>query len=250
MPSNDPTIVLVFGFLIGLVLFGYGFQKLRLKQRIENTPTSKVRSIAMGPVEVSGSVVASFQGLLEAPFTGSPCVYYRYSVEEYRKSGKNDSWVTVESGQDARLFLVKDDTGEVLVDSKGAEVDLPVDFSQSGTQAPPKRVQAFLEKKNIHFKGWLSNKKMRFMEYHLAPGDVAFVTGEAGVNPRVESAAFVEGYRNVLISKGKSGFFFISDKSEKSVLDGLNWHVWLGILGGMVLGGGSLALLLSQWKLF
>lgn len=250
MASNDPTLPLVFGFVIGLVLFAYGFQQLRLKQRIENTPTSKVRSIAMGPVEVSGSVLPSFQGTLEAPFTGSPCVYYRYSVEEYKKSGKNSSWVTIDSGKDSRLFYVKDDTGEVLVDSTGADVDLPPVFNQSGTQAPPVRVQEFLERKNINFKGWFSNKNMRFIEYHLAPGDLAFVTGEAGSNPHLENGAAVEGYRNVLISKGKSEFFFISDKSEKGVLDSLKWKVGFGILGGMVLSGGSLAGLLSQWKLF
>lgn len=203
----------------------------------------------MGPVEVNGVVVASTRGTLEAPFTGSPCVYYRYAVEEYRRSGKSSHWATVDSGEDTRLFFVKDQTGCVLVDSKGAEIEIPTDYKQSGTQAPPERVQAFLQKKNLSFKGWFFNKNMRYTEYHLAPGDAVFVTGEAGDNPFVEEGTTVEGYKDVMISKGKSEFFYISDTPEKRVLDGLKWKVWGGIFGGMALSAACVFFLFSHWKL-
>ncbi len=250
MASQDPSIVFFLGLLFGLFLLFVGFNALRFKQRIENTPTSKVRSVAMGPVEVNGVVVASTRGTLEAPFTGTPCVYYRYTVEEYRKTGKSSSWVTIDSGQDARLFFVKDDTGSLLVDSKDANVDLPPDFRHSGTQTPPERVAAFMERKKLPVKGLFFNKDMRYFEYHLAPGDSIFVTGEAGDNPFVEEGSTVEGYRDIMISKGKSNFFYISDKPEKQVLDGLKWQVWGGILGGLVLSVGSLVLLFMHWKIF
>ncbi|MDP2717878.1 MAG: GIDE domain-containing protein, partial [Candidatus Micrarchaeota archaeon] len=211
---------------------------------------SKVRAIAMGPVEVFGKVVPSEQGLLEAPFTGKPCVYYRFKVEEY-VGGKNRQWHTVASGKDARRFFIRDETGDVLVDSKDAEVDLPSDFFQSGNKAPPERVQAFMQSRKLGMKSFIGlNKNMRYTEYHLAPDDDIFVSGNAGSNSDLDGAGISEGFRKVLIGKGgKKDFFYISDKAENKVLDGLKWQVWGGILGGMALLAIGLIWLLSHWKI-
>ncbi|MBI2445906.1 hypothetical protein HYV43_05960 [Candidatus Micrarchaeota archaeon] len=249
--SSDPTIALLFGLGIGLVLLAFGFKRLGLKQRIENTPTSKVRSIAMGPVEVSGRVVPSEDGLLEAPFTGSPCVYYHYKVEEYR-GGKNESWQTVASGVQSKRFFLRDETGDVLVDCQGAEVDLPHDFLQVGRQDPPERIQTFMASKKLSHEGWFGlNKEMRYTEWHLAPDDGVFVTGTAGDNPFVAEGTAVEGVKDVLISKGGgSNPFYVSDKSEKQVLGNLVWQAWGGILVGLLLTVGSLAWLFMHWKIF
>lgn len=247
---QDPTLAFLFFFAIGLVFLLFGFDRLRFKQRIENTPTSKVRSIAMGPVEVSGQIVASDQGLLEAPFTGSPCVYYEYNVEEY-VGGKNRSWKTVASGEQSKRFFIRDETGQVMVDSTDADIELPHDFLQVGTRDPPERVQAFLTSKKISNKGFFGfSKNMRYSEWHLAPDDVVFVTGEAGDNPYVAEGTAVEGVKDVLISQGKSEFFFISDKSEKKVLDGLRWTVWGFIFGGLALCAFALGQLFLYWKIF
>jgi len=249
--SGDPTFALVFLFALGLVLFAFGFSRLKLKQRIENTPTSKVRSIAMGSVEVAGKVVASDEGLLEAPFTGTPCVYYRYAVEVYRSEGKKKGWHTVDSGLQAKRFLVQDDTGRVLVDPKFAEVDIPHDFLQVGFQDPPERVRAFLTAKSVSHQGLFGwNKKMRYSEWHVAPDDDLFVTGEAGDNPFVAEGTVVEGHKDVMISKGASGPFYISDKSEKKIVGELNWQGWGGVLAGLASGVAGLAWLLAFWKVF
>ncbi|MFH1770987.1 MAG: hypothetical protein ABH828_05545 [archaeon] len=95
---------------------------MKQKQMIENIPTSKIRSIAMGLVEIKGIAEPFRKKLLKSPFSEKDCVYYRYTVEEYRSSGKNSRWVTIASGQSNDFFNLTDDTGTVLVDPKGAEV--------------------------------------------------------------------------------------------------------------------------------
>ena len=76
MRDLEACVWLAGGILGGLALFGAGFRAWRRLRLIEDTPTSRVRSMALGRVELAGSAVGKAD--LEAPFTGTPCVYYRY----------------------------------------------------------------------------------------------------------------------------------------------------------------------------
>src|SRR3989344_4505772 len=66
--------------------------------------------------------------IMESPFSGKQCVWYRYTVEEYRTTGKHHYWATVKNGDSGVPFFVKDETGSVLVNPKGAEADIPMDY--------------------------------------------------------------------------------------------------------------------------
>src|SRR4030095_12586302 len=57
----------------GPVLFARGFRTLRTQQLVRDTPTAKIRSMAMGLVEVNGTVVP--RSTVIAPFSGKPCAY-------------------------------------------------------------------------------------------------------------------------------------------------------------------------------
>lgn len=99
-------------------LFWYGFYFLRMKRQIENTPTSRVRSVAMGMVEVKGKAVRQYS--LISPMTHTPCVYYR--LTKYRRE-KNNQWkVSSVSSSDNVPFLLEDDTGRVEIDPAGCRV--------------------------------------------------------------------------------------------------------------------------------
>ncbi len=109
------------GVVPGLIAFGLlwsGLHFIRLKRKIENTPTSKVRSIAMGLVEVHGQ--AWRQYALVAPMTQSACVYYR--LRKYRRDGKN-KWRLIKAVDSSHVaFQIDDGTGRVVVDPRGASV--------------------------------------------------------------------------------------------------------------------------------
>jgi hypothetical protein len=72
----------IFGLFVGAVIFRKGFGKLKMKRFIEDTPTSKIRSLAMGFVEVYGKVTPIASGILKSPFGNIECIYFRYIVEE------------------------------------------------------------------------------------------------------------------------------------------------------------------------
>src|SRR2546422_4995027 len=75
----------------GAALIVAGFVFLRRKRLIENVPESRIRSVAMGFAEIEG--VARKKCELAAPYSGIPCVYYRYLAEQERTSGRGGrSW--------------------------------------------------------------------------------------------------------------------------------------------------------------
>ncbi len=95
-----------------------GFHCLRLKRKIENTPTSRIRSIAMGLVEVHGRGVRKYA--LVSPMSESPCIYYR--VRKYRKDSRNQWKLTSDINSSHVPFLVDDGTGMVAVDPMQATI--------------------------------------------------------------------------------------------------------------------------------
>jgi hypothetical protein len=243
----------VIGFFAGIFLFFMGMHWYREKSLIENTPTSKIRSIAMGRVEIYGEVVPAEKKVLHSPLSGKECVYYRYAVEEYRSQGKYSSWVVVQGGEDRINFFLQDKTGAVLVDPNKAEIEIPKSFNfQSGLgKDPPKLVVDFLQAHGMSFEGFLGiNKRMRFTEYLIAPGDKFYIMGTAGDNPFVEEGAAKESAEDIMIQKGgRSNFYYISNKAEKDVLKKFTWKTIGGLLGGGVLIVGSLALILINLNL-
>jgi len=171
-------LLLLAGLVGGVFLFFYGFRSWRRMRLIQDTPTSKVRSLALGRVELHGRALG--KGELIAPFTGRPCVHYRYLVEEEIRSGRRRRWRTVARGSsEAWPFSLEDDTGRVLVDPQGATVDLARDYRAID---PPGTgpAGAFLEEQGIRTTGLLGlRKRLRLSEWHIAPGETVYVLGVA-----------------------------------------------------------------------
>lgn len=148
----------VLAFLGGGGLILYGFSVLRRKHLLEDIPTSRIRSVAMGFAELAGR--AKVRTPLSAPFSQIPCVYFRYLVEEERQRSKGGrEWVTVDRGASSEPFYLQDETGALLVDPSGAETVLQRSF------------QTF-EKAE----GWLGRRK-RFSEWWIVSGQKIFVAG-------------------------------------------------------------------------
>src|SRR4029077_10618268 len=62
----------------GPYLFYRGFRELRTRQLIPNTPRARIRSMAMGLVEIEG--VAEPRSALVGPFSGRPCLYWQVDI--------------------------------------------------------------------------------------------------------------------------------------------------------------------------
>jgi hypothetical protein len=235
----------ILGLGFGIFSFIVGLKSLFLKRMIENIPTSKVRSIAMGLVEVYGEVVPI--KAMKSPFTNKDCVYYRYDIEEQHTDSKGRSyWVNIKRDERSVPFRLKDETDSVIVDCAGANMNVKVDtvFESGIGHDPPPQVLSFLKAQKIAHDTFLGfNKHMRYTEYFIEPGDKLYILGTAA-----ENRGTVAGARhtdNIVIEKGENEkMFYISDRSEKEILASLGWKVKLGVFGGAALIVGCLAFML------
>tara|TARA_B100001964_G_C14216398_1_gene593010 strand:- start:694 stop:1605 length:912 start_codon:yes stop_codon:yes gene_type:complete len=197
-PDNPfPVITLTklerYTFGLALLIVGpfccfFGFNFWRKNQRIHRimttTSTSKIAKLAKGPAEVRGSIETS-QAPLSSPWGRKQCVYYSFQVTEPVDGGGT---ITHINDVKSIPFTVKDDTGQVEIDSRNLEFDLKTDHSwETGfwsEQQPPEYLKSLLEKQyGMKTKG----KDLSFTEFSLEPGETVYVFGNAIPKKSVQS---------------------------------------------------------------
>jgi hypothetical protein len=121
---DDVTIWSVLGLVFGTVWFFKGFKRLRLRRRILGLATSKIRSMAMGTVEIAGRVRVETP-LIDPIFNGA-CAYYDVQIREKRGTGKHSRWVTIYTSNSHNTpFLIEDATGVARINPAKAELHFP-----------------------------------------------------------------------------------------------------------------------------
>ena len=158
------------GFVVGIFIFVRGFRVFARKERIVNTPVSKIAGAAMGPVKFFGTAVGPYT--LLAPLTEVDCFYYRASVE----GGEDLNGEPREGASECLFtpFFVEDETGRVLIDPRGAHIDLPNDYDVPLAGAEMDDcVERFLARR-----GLLEVGARGLRESTIKYGDPLFVVGE------------------------------------------------------------------------
>ena len=85
---------------------------------IRDTPTSKIASAAQGYVELIGQGYPFGEPLL-GKLSLLPCLWYRYTIERRESENK---WKTMDRGESDDTFILRDDSGECVVDPEQAEI--------------------------------------------------------------------------------------------------------------------------------
>lgn len=233
-----PTIVAILLAVAALGCFAGAWWAHGRRKLLVETPTSPAGALAEGRVEVKGTATLPPAGaMLSSPFTGTPCVHWRFTVEEERRrtetrfvDGKAQThttthWVQVARGEAPQPFGVRDVTGVAVVDPRGADVPATKRSTlRSGTfRDPPPAVLAHLQGIGVSHEGLFGfNKTMRYTEHVLAEGTPLFVLGVARRGP--------DG--RLLIGRGEGSPFLVSAQSEEALL--LNYGLLRG--GGVVVG--------------
>ena len=117
-------IVVVIFTVVWLIL---AFRKWRLSHSILDTPTSNVRSVAVGPAELVGQIRPSPSGTLRVEVGDDPdktvegVVLFKWKEEEYVCTKDSDgkescSWETRRKEKGGAPFMLHDGTGGILVD--------------------------------------------------------------------------------------------------------------------------------------
>jgi hypothetical protein len=189
--TNDPGVLFIvsaLGFFLGIAMFIRGFKLLQRRRLILDTPFSKIRSASMGMVEVSGQAVGPYTMI--SPITARPCYYYRTLVHELQQRGKNQQWVLVAGESMFVPFFVDDNSGRLLVDPRGADLDLHRDFEQEfsnsffTTLIAPDNVTAFLARRGVS-----THHKLKVEECCIKPKNALFILGTLAENPGLEVTA-------------------------------------------------------------
>ena len=136
-PSTDPLLIMVV-VLLSLMCLAWGLRELHRKRLVDDTPTLKAIGVFIGIAELKGT--AESENPLTSYLTETRCVHYAYLIEEhwnrqvtetYRdgdgktktRTRTESGWRRVADGRESPPFYLKDETGVIKVDPKGARVD-------------------------------------------------------------------------------------------------------------------------------
>lgn len=271
----------IVGIIAGIYLFFQGFFKLWKKRLIENVPTSKVRSIAMGLVELQGTAIPDV--LLTAPYTKTPCVFYHIIIERLVRQRNSSNWVKEFEMKTDIPFFIHDDTGSVVIDPKYADTDLPLRFinregnkrykeynimekepiyvlgTAKRTDSLEDRIHKEVEtrirevvenpeekqKLDINKDMWIDEKEWE-MAREKIKREVAEEFGRAGEQFKNSAHSVPDHLENVIIGKGElDKNFLLSNKSEKEMIEHYKYKAFFYIIGGALLTLVCLKIVLS-----
>jgi E3 Ubiquitin ligase len=188
--SSDERFLIwpLIGAIAGVYWFYKGFRLLQRKRLILNTPASKIRSASMGLVEISGLATGPY--VMTSPLKQVECYYYQSTAWELRQRGKNSEWVKVAEENLHVPFYLDDSTDKVLVDPRGADLDLHCDFQEEYNRSilfegpeMPGCVREFLQRRGVD-----PGKRIKVEEHCIKPKNFLFVLGTLSQNPGVDAS--------------------------------------------------------------
>jgi len=170
----------------GPVMFLRGLRDLRMKRLIENTPTSKIRSLAMGFVEVRGKTEG--RSSVSSPFSNRASVFCEVDVSV--SSGRRDSWSVVHRACSSRPFFVRDETGLAMIDPRGAQCRTGNEVTEVVAGFfPPEPYRTFLTEHATYRRWFWTFSRLRFRERAIEEGVDVYVLGTAEPRPQAISIA-------------------------------------------------------------
>lgn len=248
LTSDDMESLSLFSFLfiLSLMVVYIGFVKYRELSFISGTPTSKIRSMPMGMVEIKGKALElGDQGTLRAPFSGKECLAYRYEVKEYRRSGDDSRWETINMGTESSQIVIDDGTGQLVVNPKGADLELGElnSYRINSTDEANQHIQSFVQE-NSGPGGLVFENDRKYKEWILKPGEKTYVLGYASTEKGRN------GEYPIIKEDDRQRTFMISDKSEKKLVNSKKWKARIYSVGGVLASIMFYALVISYAGIF
>jgi hypothetical protein len=179
LPVPPPAVAALVG---GAVFFVRGFKVWNERRLILNTPTARIRSMAMGLVELTGT--ARQRSAVAAPFSGKSCTFWQVDISSRTKDG----WRVIHHNASGYPFFLEDGTGTALVYPQGAECKLVPGVEEvcTGPFLPPCYAD-YIKAQSLPLLGIMSVGQMRFRERVIEDGQRVFVLGTA--MPRSQSVS-------------------------------------------------------------
>lgn len=176
------------GFFAGVYWFVRGLRLFQRRRLILSIPESKIQNAATGLLEVNG--VSESPYVMLSPLNRTECHYYRAVAWQLRRSGNNTFWRKVVEETLYVPFYLNDGSGKLLVDPRGAEMDLPSTFQQDyhpslpmpGSKVPGP-IAEFLARHGID-----PQPGVKVEEYCIRPKSPLFALGTLSQNPGIDAS--------------------------------------------------------------
>lgn len=185
--------------------------------------TSKIRSMAMGLVELAG--VAEKAHPLKDPIYQQECAYFKVKVEEERGSGKHRRWVTIFNVDSSAVpFYVKDSTGKALVMPNGADLHRTptVQCTSGGISilggAPDLAVQNFLGRIKTF------GRSVRLVAHVIRDNDPVFILGYVAPLPSTSFSVTVTQAEAAEKIKASPAMSASLDANNDGQVDAMEWE--------------------------
>lgn len=216
------------GAAAALLCLFFAFRTRARERLLRMLPTVKTQGVFIGFVELKGT--ADTRHPLTSYLAGQRCVHFTWTVEEHwsrtvtetstdsegrtKTTTRHESgWKTVAEDGAMIPFYLRDDTGVIRVDPKGAKVEpLPFFEQQCGEghplyygKGPPGAVSD-------------SDFERRFIERGIPVGAPLYVVGQSRERRDIVAPE--------IAADPKAPLFLISTRSEKEVESGMGWSSW------------------------
>lgn len=249
-----PFIVLMAVMAIVMFLIG-AWNLFYLLPFLRGNHVKNIRDVKPGKLGVIGTAKKSAK--IIAPFSGTECVFYVYTIERedsipfldwFLRNGPN--WFRIARGSsDSYPIRLQDSTGDLLVFPKGVTINFSARWeleSKVNANDFPERIKAFITENQIKTKGVLGDYVLRFREYFILPDEQIFVFGTAGLRSK-EAFNFPEPNKvsgNVSVIP-----FALNGVSDGSVKVPYLYHPGSAVIsGGEGLTGTSGSRVMCLWK--
>lgn len=257
--SIEVYLFIAFSFFVSGLILRNGIRSFNKSNRVKNTGTEKIRSMAMGHTEIKGHVVPLHAK--EKPFTEGKCVRAEWEIEEYRSDGDDDSrnWETIASGEYGGSFLVDDETEKAYIDVEDGEPDWK--YSDKSTQDwdgrlvfrlfytilnrledyPKEQIRDF-EKENDLGSSTIFTPR-RYTQKYIEVEEDVYVLGETKYREGRDGEEHHETYK--IGQQEDTEEFIISGKSEEKLKKDLRRKSAIYIIGAAVMFVASLYVALA-----
>jgi hypothetical protein len=147
------ALFFLLGLLISIACYFYAasyipkgfasvFKTRRARLLSQWLPTVKTKGVFIGTVELNGTAECEVGRAIKAPMSGRLCVYLETSIEEERleKDGGKAAyvWHSIKKEAGPSCFYLRDETGAVRIDCRGAEMEKQKLYSKTFHRSHPK----------------------------------------------------------------------------------------------------------------
>lgn len=231
------SIFFFISYTVSFWCFRCAIKSNRMFEMMESTPISSISEVQSGATEIKGKVKAK-EDILVSPWGRRKCVYYKFEVVQPKK-GDNSS-TTIIKDEKYIPFVVRDETGEVSVETRDAVFEMQLDkHNHSGMYKshPPELKQLLHTRYGKSTEGLIFSKTLNYCETTLELDEDVYVFGTATRENSSRDRAYI-------LQKGEMPLI-ITDKGGVSVeLDFKKDGMTMMVIGGVTSGFALLGLIL------